>query len=77
MLPFMNNQSGLNGSANGPSGGYGPRLYHDSSSMGLGMSGIGVGSMNSVGMASNMSGYVGGQNGSLSHMPGNKPQGIS
>ena len=45
--------------------------------MGLGMSGIGVGSMNSVGMASNMSGYVGGQNGSLSHMPGNKPQGIS
>lgn len=42
--------------------------------MGLGMSGMGVGGMNGVGMTSNM-GYVGGQNGSLSHISGNKPQG--
>lgn len=71
MLPFMNNQSSSNGS--GPSTGYGPRLYHETPSMGLGMSGM-VGGMSGVGMTSNMS-YVGGQNGSLSHMSGNKPQG--
>ena len=70
MLPFMNNQSTSNGGVSGPSTGYGPRMYHESASLGLGMSGIGGMS----GMASNMS-YMGGQNGSLSHMSGNKPQG--
>lgn len=74
MLPFMNNQSSSNGGVGGPSTGYAPRLYHESPSMGLGMSGMGVGGMNGVGMTSNM-GYVGGQNGSLSHISGNKPQG--
>ncbi|XP_046642953.1 uncharacterized protein LOC124328287 isoform X2 [Daphnia pulicaria] len=74
MLPFMNNQSTANGGVGGPSTGYGPRLYHDSPSLGLGMSGIG--GMSGGGMSSNMS-YMGGQNGSLSHLSNNKPQGYN
>lgn len=72
MLPFMNNQSTPNGSVNGP--GYGPRLYHESSSLGLGMAGMGVGNMSGVGVSPSMN-YMGGQNGSLSHMAASKPQG--
>ncbi len=75
MLPFMNNQSTANGGVGGPSTGYGPRLYHESPSLGLGMSGIG-GMSGGGGMSSNMS-YMGGQNGSLSHLSNNKPQGIA
>lgn len=70
----MNNQSTANGGVGGPSTGYGPRLmnYHESPSLSLGMSGIG--GMSGGGMSSNMS-YMGGQNGSLSHLSNNKPQG--
>lgn len=75
MLPFMNNHGAA--TANGSAVGYsnnGPRLYHDAPSMGgLGMSGLGMGSS---GLGMPPSNYIGGQNGSLSHLPTTvKPQG--
>lgn len=46
---------------------FGPRLFHESASMGMGASNLGMGGMGSAGIGSGNVGYVNGHNGSLAH----------
>lgn len=65
MLPFMNNQMA---STAGISASFGPRLYPESGSVGMGASNMGVGSLGGAGISSSNVGFVNGQNGPLPHI---------